>query len=97
MKKISLKNLNLKDVDQLSREQLKNVLGGYSNGTTGVYCDESLTTGVCVDSILDDKGCILYNIPKPEGDYPCYFQNGNFFRCTMSQYMCDSVTGKLGD
>lgn len=32
MKKISLKNLNLKEVDQLSREQLKNVLGGAYGG-----------------------------------------------------------------
>lgn len=35
MKKISLKNLNLKEVDQLSREQLKNVLGGSSVGSEG--------------------------------------------------------------
>jgi len=35
MKKISLKNLNLKEVDQLSREQLKNVLGGFMGGTNG--------------------------------------------------------------
>jgi natural product precursor len=34
MKKISLKNLNLKEVEQLSREQLKNVLGGYTDETT---------------------------------------------------------------
>lgn len=33
MKKISLKNLNLKEVEQLSREQLKNVLGGFTGGT----------------------------------------------------------------
>lgn len=30
MKKITLKNLNLKEVEQLSREQLKDVLGGGS-------------------------------------------------------------------
>lgn len=35
MKKISLKNLNLKEVEQLSREQLKNVLGGFTGGTGG--------------------------------------------------------------
>jgi len=35
MKKISLKNLDLGEVEQLTREQLKNVLGGYSfAGTT---------------------------------------------------------------
>ena len=33
MIKISLKNLNLKKIEQLSREQLKNVLGGYTGGT----------------------------------------------------------------
>ena len=35
MKKISLKNLNLNETEALSREQLKNVLGGYGGGTTG--------------------------------------------------------------
>ncbi|TJZ50046.1 rSAM-modified peptide [Sphingobacterium olei] len=29
MKKISLKNLNLREVEQLSRSQLKEVLGGF--------------------------------------------------------------------
>lgn len=45
MKKISLKNLNLDEVEQLSRDQLKNVLGGYSAGTTGApaYCAASCT------------------------------------------------------
>lgn len=33
MKKISLKNLNTNEVEQLSREQLKNVLGGYTGGS----------------------------------------------------------------
>ncbi|WP_140937582.1 TIGR04149 family rSAM-modified RiPP [Sphingobacterium lumbrici] len=33
-KKISLKNLNIKEVEQLSRTQLRNVLGGYSGETT---------------------------------------------------------------
>ena len=33
MKQLSLKNLNLKEVEQLSGEQLKNVLGGYTYGT----------------------------------------------------------------
>lgn len=51
MKKISLKNLNLKEVEQLSREQLKNVLGGFaaSGGTTGYMC--------CPDSIASGIGC----------------------------------------
>lgn len=35
MKKISLKNLNLKEVEQLSREQLRNVLGGFTDGSGG--------------------------------------------------------------
>lgn len=35
MKKISLKNLNLKEVQQLSREQLKDVLGGNFGSSTG--------------------------------------------------------------
>ncbi|WP_426791640.1 hypothetical protein [Sphingobacterium sp. WOUb80] len=36
MKKISLKNFNLKEIEQLSREQLKNVLGGYVPKATDV-------------------------------------------------------------
>ncbi|MBL1408206.1 hypothetical protein [Sphingobacterium faecale] len=40
MKKISLKNLNLKEVEQLSRQQLKNVFGGFSGGTDPSYSDE---------------------------------------------------------
>jgi len=43
MKKISLKNLNLKEVEQLSREQLKNVLGGYTGGTRGGGDDPTAT------------------------------------------------------
>lgn len=34
-KKISLKNLNINEVEQLSREQLKNVLGGWSGSDVG--------------------------------------------------------------
>lgn len=35
MKKISLKTLNLKEVEQLSREQLKGVFGGSIGSGTG--------------------------------------------------------------
>jgi len=35
MKKISLDNINLDEIEQLSREQLKNVLGGFMYNTTG--------------------------------------------------------------
>lgn len=51
MKKISLKNLNLKEVNQLSREQLKNVLGGFTGGTGtdgGTTVSES---GACIAAI----------------------------------------------
>lgn len=44
MLKISLKNLNLKEVEQLSREQLKDVLGGGTDGTgpsETLYCPTS--------------------------------------------------------
>lgn len=37
MKKISLKNLNLQGLEQLSPDQLKNVLGGDS-GSGGTCC-----------------------------------------------------------
>lgn len=45
MKKISLKNLNLKEVEQLSREQLKGVLGGFAGGAGGT--DEGVSTADC--------------------------------------------------
>lgn len=38
MKKISLKNLNLKEVEQLSKEQLKDVLGGSAYVTIECKC-----------------------------------------------------------
>ncbi|MGO1595004.1 MAG: TIGR04149 family rSAM-modified RiPP [Sphingobacterium sp.] len=41
MKKISLKQLDLKEVEQLSREQLKDVLGG----TFGSGTDDCQTPG----------------------------------------------------
>jgi len=40
MKKISLKNLNLKEIEELSREQLKNVFGGWSGSVTSGGTDE---------------------------------------------------------
>ncbi|GHE31829.1 hypothetical protein [Sphingobacterium griseoflavum] len=36
--KISLKNLNLKEVEKLTREQLKDVFGGVVQPTTGGGC-----------------------------------------------------------
>jgi len=45
MNKISLKNLNLKEVEQLSREQLKSVLGGFTGGTGGT--EGGATTADC--------------------------------------------------
>lgn len=53
MKKISLKNLNLNEVEQLSREQLKNVVGGFVDGSgegncgENAYYDSFLSTCVC--------------------------------------------------
>ena len=50
MKKISLKNLNLNEVEQLSREQLKNVLGGFTggggSGSTSCSCVLKSSTGI---------------------------------------------------
>jgi hypothetical protein len=90
MKKISLKNLNLKDVDQLTREQLKNVLGGYSNGTTGGFCNEDhLTTHQCAEKVFDGKGCWVDNAWWA---YPCSFPDGGFYGCVSSKTMCDHIT-----
>lgn len=44
MKKISLKNLNLREVEQLSRTQLKAVLGGF------ISTSDSITTPGCTES-----------------------------------------------
>lgn len=64
MKKNSLKNLHLESVDQLSREQLKNVLGGYSNNTTATApCnDDFITNGLCSENIYDENGCFRYSV-----------------------------------
>jgi len=62
MNKISLKNLNLKEVDQLSREQLKNVLGGFTGGT-GTGTDEGTTTGGCPNVTCSSTAGV------GEGDY----------------------------
>lgn len=62
MNKISLKNFNLKEVEQLSREQLKNVFGGGTGRTTS---GESTTTEAPSDCIYNKDcpgGCQL-------GDY----------------------------
>ncbi|TJZ50049.1 hypothetical protein FAZ15_21760 [Sphingobacterium olei] len=77
MKKISLKNLNLKEVEQLSREQLKNVLGGFTGssdeGTGGITGDE--TVDVC--EYVENLCC--------EGNAPSV-------KCTeISNYSCSGV------
>jgi len=61
MKKISLKKLNLQDVEQLSREQLKNVLGGYSGGTTAPGPpDDPTTTMPNDDTGNPPAGCKIW-------------------------------------
>lgn len=45
MKKISLKNLNLSETETLSREQLKNVLGGAGSGSTTDTCPKDTYAG----------------------------------------------------
>lgn len=56
MNKISLKNLNLKEVEQLSREQLKNVLGGFTGGTGGTGTDGGTTGGCGIADCSCDNG-----------------------------------------
>jgi natural product precursor len=44
MKTINVKNINLSEVEQLSRKQLKNVLGGYGSGSTvPAFCSAMCT------------------------------------------------------
>ncbi|GAA4168488.1 MULTISPECIES: hypothetical protein [Sphingobacterium] len=58
MKKISLANLNLKEIEQLSRGQLKDVLGGWNGGTSPetnpVTADEN---GYCPVNGSGDDWC----------------------------------------
>lgn len=48
MKNISLKNL--KEVDQLSREQLKNVLGGFAGSGTTTGCSGKSEWDSCTNT-----------------------------------------------
>lgn len=67
MKKISLKKLNIREVEKLSREQLKNVLGGWtgSTGETG-NSEDNLTNHSC--NCSNGKICSVspHNSPTPE-------------------------------
>jgi len=74
MKKISLKNLNLKEVEQLSREQLKNVLGGYTGGTGGPETEtETVPTKECGDYCGGDDGDCNGSCQEcKEGDDPIH-------------------------
>lgn len=80
MKKISLRNLNLKEVEKLSREQLKNVLGGFTGLTEDVTYAEhdgrykccpkgDPTSSQCSECVEADSGdmvsCELGTV------YPC--------------------------
>jgi natural product precursor len=79
MKKISLKNLNLKEVDQLSREQLKNVLGGNIGGTG---TDETTTGGPSTTE--DDKPCSGPCEKKVDG----VLRSGTYQRKTDGTCIC---------
>lgn len=58
MKKISLKNLNLGNVEQLSREELRQVAGG-SGASCNSNCTGGCTRGGVAGSCLkrSDGGC----------------------------------------
>lgn len=80
MKKISLKNLNIQEVEQLSREQLKDVLGGSWGGETGTgtgttnwWEPETGTSGG--DQCYCDRGEASFYLPNPTGK-PCSFLCG---------------------
>jgi len=61
MKKISLKSLNLKEVEKLSREQLKHVMGGTSGSGGGsgsrwvMCCPEGIGAGVSCSTCVEVK------------------------------------------
>ncbi|MGO1595002.1 MAG: TIGR04149 family rSAM-modified RiPP [Sphingobacterium sp.] len=55
MKKISLKTLNLRGVEQLSRTQLKDVMGGGAQGSNiPCYCDGGYTCSVSGSGTAQD-------------------------------------------
>lgn len=80
MKKISFKNLQLNDVDQLSREQLKSVLGGNSASMKGGRCDSDADCPV--GDICDENKHLCYNnstgyaVPCPTSDGSCITRDG---------------------
>jgi len=71
MKKLSLKNINLSEIEQLSREQLKNVMGGYSGGYTSgpdlFTTEPAEQEGSCL--CIRENGDSFY-VPNPTG-MPC--------------------------
>lgn len=65
MKKISLKNLNLNEVEELSRSQLKEVLGGYIGRNGSI--EEAMTTNYdCNCPGTRECHVSLNNNPTPE-------------------------------
>ncbi|KGE13336.1 hypothetical protein [Sphingobacterium deserti] len=58
MQKISLKNLNLKEVEKLSREQLKDVLGG-NLGSGSPTCSQSCKMGPVVSELACWGNCTI--------------------------------------
>ncbi|MBL1408208.1 hypothetical protein [Sphingobacterium faecale] len=75
MKKISLKTLNLKEIEQLSREQLKDVIGGWVSSTSG-----TTTTEDCSAS-CQNQGDSCRNADCKEGS--CGYRNGTLI-CVAS-------------
>jgi len=75
MKKISLKNFNLKEIEQLSREQLKNVLGGYVPKATDVTLPG------------DPTGTTTYATPGSGGPTNCA-DNEEFCLCANGTRHC---------
>jgi len=69
MKKISLKNLNIQEVEQLSREQLKDVLGGSWGGSTGTgttnwWDTETGSLGECITECKCTRDGVEYTVPN---------------------------------
>lgn len=69
MKKISLKNLILDDTEVLSREELKEVLGGYTEGSGGGSGGTNCGENEVYDTF---RGCICK---------PGYYFSGPFGKC----------------
>ncbi|WP_140937580.1 hypothetical protein [Sphingobacterium lumbrici] len=89
-KKFSLKNLNIKEVEQLSRTQLRNVLGGFTGGTGPTETDATGTESPGSCTVTCPSG--LYSCTSPTGD--CTHKTHNDEGVQVISIACDGISYK---